>query len=943
MEASTLRQPELQPPIAAWDDFFLPEPSFFESNRNLRILGIASLAFAALAAIATVAVALVFTATPIVVVSTFSGLALLTIALAAAGIYMLCKSFSQDDPETHRERARAAGKEIEEKNMGYEAIRENFGGLIDTKHINLEAIRRGLELDVQTLTFDAFKAKHGRRNGIKPAYDFISGENKLILREKYLTSLQERINPDYNLSSFARTILLSTEGKMFSIRQEELDQMIADIFCAQAEKRVSLFLEEIAKQASSDLGGCIALLARYPLERQFFESAIISQATQMIFKGEQKRFMEDGLDYAALRKRNGLQCIQKSLQGENQEKYLAKLKASFLSQPYETLMSAAYAIDRQMLNISEEEAQEEYIEQMNKIADGMSYLGSRGFRAKYGKDLLEKRHLSAANAERFREEITAHLLKSPLEQWEELRDEIECLTLPKEDILRKLMAIHAEKLLKAGIYGPLQKDIMAILRDCDLVFGSKGNPLKSAREEVSAEKKRCDEKQQEIEAAHKVAVVEAKIGFDEMIFQAANAPELLAHRSNMANAQRAKTESASELERCTQIVRIKQTELQGAEQLIRRLTKQQAEQNEELRRCKSLGERLPQIKITYRQQKQRVENLRERQTREIQSASEEIRRQMAALERQQTRVIAVNEQLNRGHVETIREGQEVQRAYEMQSRGLSDLRSRLAAIQGRVDIRRFEALNAKFKGVQPEREPQVTGLGGVISHAREQREREEWQNLSREFASMQDLERQIKEIEPVVEERRRAFEIRQEPSRSASSAIHQQNGEARALEQQLTHLRSSLQRTEHDIVARYNLTEEQILLERLKREVESAESSIAKLSEISGTLSSLAVKISDAELSARRISEETVRAEAEKITAQRRHSEAEKAFEHASRELNIHERTFASEKEQAEKLLRSKIDLATTDRDLQLAGEATLQQRNLSAIEDRFREAILAA
>lgn len=196
-----------------WADFTLPKASFMQLEKVQRVAGGSFVGLAALAAIGTAA-AIVFTVTPIGI----AALAVLAVALTAAGIYLLCKSPSKNDPEFCKRQAKEAGADIEANQLGYEQIRQKYAHLIDLKRINLDALRSILHTDAEALSFKDFKSKHGTSF----AYDLLSQDSRNLLKMKYLEHVGQNADQMGGVVALAQ----SKEARLFGASEKELAPFI---------------------------------------------------------------------------------------------------------------------------------------------------------------------------------------------------------------------------------------------------------------------------------------------------------------------------------------------------------------------------------------------------------------------------------------------------------------------------------------------------------------------------------------------------------------------------------------------------------------------------------------------------------------------------------------------------------------------------------------------
>lgn len=256
-----------------WTDFQLPKTSFLQLEKVQRIVGGSFAGLAVLAGIGTAA-AIVFSVTPIGI----AALAVLTVALTAAGIYLLCKSPSKNDPEYCKRQAKKAGADIETNQLGYEQIRQKWGHLIDLKRINLDALRTILHRDVEALSFKNFKAKHGA----SLAYELLSQNSRDLLKIKYLEHVRESADQMGGVVALAQ----SQEARLFGASEKELAP-----FVMESEKRRFL-TQAMGYSAFRSRNGfdfltsaCVGdLQFKQQLENSFlklpFEEARISQYAQ---------------------------------------------------------------------------------------------------------------------------------------------------------------------------------------------------------------------------------------------------------------------------------------------------------------------------------------------------------------------------------------------------------------------------------------------------------------------------------------------------------------------------------------------------------------------------------------------------------------------------------------------------------------------------------------
>lgn len=425
-----------------WTDFAYPTPAFGLTERIQKIAGSIFLGCSVCSGLGTAAVAIALTATPIVVVSSFAGLALLSVALAATGIFFLCKSPPENDPDILRQQASDAGRDIEANQLGYDAIHQKYGQMIASQTINVAGIKGMIHQDAQQLSFAAFIAKHGTRH----VFGIVDADTKALLRTKYFEHVSQS-------GSRLLDLFASREARAFAVGIEEIAPLIVrrevaatdsyatfiehnghDILPyitdeADKEKLSGLFLAHLP-QLREVLGPSNQVHERF--RRECASLPVFEAVRDYAFEEEKRKFTSGALDYRRFRERNDLALIKRC-----EPAFLEKLRHAFLCMPYDLAKTDHYQEDRDMLSIDTQELDCIHIDHMNEIAKGMTYLGTNGFKAVFGTELLQKNWIIHDNIQKFRKELYDHLIGQPLREMAHFAQEMQWFGLTRDEIMRQ--------------------------------------------------------------------------------------------------------------------------------------------------------------------------------------------------------------------------------------------------------------------------------------------------------------------------------------------------------------------------------------------------------------------------------------------------------------------------------------------------------------------------
>jgi len=425
-----------------WTDFVYPSPPLGLTERIQKVTGTLFLGASACSGAGTVAVAVALTATPLVVASSFFGLAALSVALAATGIFFLCKPTPENDPELLRKNATSAGQDIETNQLGYEAIQQKYGRLLESQKINVQGLKGMIHRDAQALTFAQFKAKHGAR----VVFDFVHEDTKAQLKRKYLQYIRDNGAACGGL----QRVLSSQEARHLEVGIQDIAPLIVHGEVARSEN----YPEFLARNGQDILRFITEHHAKERLAQQFLQHAaslptlgpskhvqerfraectylqVDEGLIALAYEEEKRHFLNGALDYAKLRERNDFALIQKC-----DPDFHEALRKSFLTIAYEVAKSDHYKEDRQFLCVDTEELDCLHIDHMNEIAKGMPYLGSDGFKAKFGTELFRKNWIIHENILKFRKELTEYLLKQPLDELPQFVEELRWFDISADDIM----------------------------------------------------------------------------------------------------------------------------------------------------------------------------------------------------------------------------------------------------------------------------------------------------------------------------------------------------------------------------------------------------------------------------------------------------------------------------------------------------------------------------
>lgn len=436
-----------------WADFLPPPAKFTELNRVQKIAGACLLGLAVLGALGTAYVGVAFTATPLIIICTFSTLAVLTIALTAASLYLLCKAPSKNDPEYCRQKAVEAGTDIVKNRMGYEQIRTKYGHLIDLKRINLQSLRSLLHADACALTFAEFKDKHGS----ELAYDFVTKETQQILKGKYLEHVRQETTQASRLYETLQAHAQSKNARILGVTHQELSLLIAQQL--EQDAAVLSFVDYRKKHDLALLGAYLTPLTQQHMKKKYLEhvqqkagrldgflalknspealslGVTASELIPLVMESEKGKFLIS-LDYLSFLQRNGFDFVRHSFENGDKD-FRDKLEQSFLSLSFEEARTQRYAEERKLFNIEGVELLKRYSERVNRFAETMPYLGAAGFKQKYGIEFLIHNLLTAANFDRYQQEIFEHLVAAPsLDALNQFIIEMQVLGITEDMVLK---------------------------------------------------------------------------------------------------------------------------------------------------------------------------------------------------------------------------------------------------------------------------------------------------------------------------------------------------------------------------------------------------------------------------------------------------------------------------------------------------------------------------
>lgn len=317
-------------------------------------------------AAATTYVAVYFTTTSLsLFAATFSGLALLTLALTVGGVYALFKSFPNDPKEMLKQR-QAAGKEINE-NTGYEAIRSKYLKKIVTD----EDVNALIYNDVLTLSYSDFIKKHG-----KGVISILSRTNLAHLSKSFRDEcLKEKgwveiaaktelstLIPEEDIAAFRNAVVTAEVSRLkggLTDYQLFIDRNGMDAITWTDLSVRHILVEAFKNHVLNQPIGSITFESRFAKELEKFRVDNPQPAVrdyvkitirEAMISRDLLKFKARELDYATFTELHDIAIVAQML-GSN-ELYLADLRQRFLALPFAELTSKARDKDREALQIS---------------------------------------------------------------------------------------------------------------------------------------------------------------------------------------------------------------------------------------------------------------------------------------------------------------------------------------------------------------------------------------------------------------------------------------------------------------------------------------------------------------------------------------------------------------------------------------------------------------
>jgi hypothetical protein len=352
------------------------------------------------------------------------------------------KKTSENDPDYSRQLRQEAGRNIEENRLSYPQIQAQYQHLINRALITNHDINELLKVDLNLLSYPQFIQKHSSR--IIPILRN-HPQNFQAIQNKYLQYLENR--DDF---PGIRTLPFQLETSVLAIGYDQLAARFANAEALREDQNYERFIvrngldilpyvtEEAAirrieslflEQAAYLNKGVIAALREYSTSLEKFSGDLRDRMTKMIVEQEIQQFMDDRLSYPLLRERNGLANITSAL-AENPIKN--KAREFILSLSYRDMNSPAYAEDRALLEITNEDI----LKAAYKQAERLPYFGKNGFKETYGVHMLRPERMSESHVQRIKNELVKQIMDCSYGEITACLPEFARFNLTINDVLR---------------------------------------------------------------------------------------------------------------------------------------------------------------------------------------------------------------------------------------------------------------------------------------------------------------------------------------------------------------------------------------------------------------------------------------------------------------------------------------------------------------------------
>ncbi len=165
---------------------FIVHPHWYEIRKIVYTVGKIFLSLSAISAGATGYAALAFTATPMVVIATVSGLAVFTVATSISGIICFMRKTFWQDPAFLNEQSQKAFEDIQKEGLPYSTIQQKYGKQIqDYAILTNQDLNHLLRRDVRELDYTSFRQKHVINNQLS-ILTILDEENKAVLNTSFM-------------------------------------------------------------------------------------------------------------------------------------------------------------------------------------------------------------------------------------------------------------------------------------------------------------------------------------------------------------------------------------------------------------------------------------------------------------------------------------------------------------------------------------------------------------------------------------------------------------------------------------------------------------------------------------------------------------------------------------------------------------------------------------
>lgn len=261
-----------------WKKSPATEPAgWFDITSNRKFFSNILLGCTLPSAAATTYVAFRFVARPIVIIRTFSGLSLLTLALFVSGIILRRLSPSKKCPEWIQQQRQEVENKLKDKVPAYSEI--NY----DPSVLSEEEVQILIEGDIRAMTYDDLIRKHKIS-----VLDFLDHSNKNLLKPKYMASLIEKKD-----SRGIQEIANDSASKALKVSYKKIARLFAHekvLEFSQNQNTItySQFIEKNGRKMIS----CLSEQYGRWLAQKFYEHAILNIGDKGTIEAE-KMYAED--------------------------------------------------------------------------------------------------------------------------------------------------------------------------------------------------------------------------------------------------------------------------------------------------------------------------------------------------------------------------------------------------------------------------------------------------------------------------------------------------------------------------------------------------------------------------------------------------------------------------------------------------------------------------